>query len=119
MVLRDLVHRDYVYFVRVPRKVKNTRLTYLFRRNTLPLSSIVKFRGVNKRSKRKWKLKEHQWDLIDSINRLLCKKQLCFCHLFFLSFRYPVILSLENHCSVSQQKVMAKLLRDIFKDILF
>lgn len=36
----------------------------------------------------------------------------------FLNNKYPVILSLENHCSVSQQKVMAKLLRDIFKDKL-
>jgi len=36
----------------------------------------------------------------------------------FFSSRYPVILSLENHCSVSQQKVMAKLLRDILKDKL-
>ena len=61
----------YVYLIRVPHKVKNTRLTYLFRRNTLPLSSIVKFRGVNKRSKRKWKLKEHQWDLIDSITSVM------------------------------------------------
>ena len=37
---------------------------------------------------------------------------------FSISFRYPVILSLENHCSVSQQIVMAKLMQDIFKDIL-
>lgn len=36
----------------------------------------------------------------------------------FLNNKYPVILSLENHCSVSQQKVMASLMRDIFKDKL-
>ncbi|KAJ7370301.1 calcium-dependent phospholipase C [Desmophyllum pertusum] len=36
----------------------------------------------------------------------------------FLNNKYPVILSLENHCSVSQQKVMARLMRDIFKDKL-
>ncbi|KAK2557748.1 1-phosphatidylinositol 4 [Acropora cervicornis] len=36
----------------------------------------------------------------------------------FLNNKYPVILSIENHCSISQQKIMAKLMRDIFKDIL-
>lgn len=36
----------------------------------------------------------------------------------FLHNKYPVILSLENHCSVSQQKVMAKIMREIFKDKL-
>lgn len=46
-------------------------------------------------------------------------KKRCILDRFFFSSRYPVILSLENHCSVSQQKVMARLLRDIFKDILY
>ncbi|XP_015747809.1 PREDICTED: 1-phosphatidylinositol 4,5-bisphosphate phosphodiesterase eta-2-like [Acropora digitifera] len=36
----------------------------------------------------------------------------------FLNNKYPVILSIENHCSISQQKIMAKLMRDIFKDKL-
>ncbi|EDO46562.1 predicted protein [Nematostella vectensis] len=36
----------------------------------------------------------------------------------FLNNRYPVILSLENHCSVEQQKFMANFMRDTFKDIL-
>lgn len=36
----------------------------------------------------------------------------------FLNNKYPVILSLENHCSVNQQKVMAKMMREIFKDKL-
>lgn len=29
-------------------------------------------------------------------------------------FRYPVILSIENHCSVKQQTVMATYIRSIF-----
>lgn len=36
----------------------------------------------------------------------------------FLNNKYPVIISLENHCSVGQQIVMAKLMREIFKDKL-
>ena len=31
----------------------------------------------------------------------------------FTASQYPVILSLENHCSVEQQVVMAQLMRDI------
>lgn len=38
--------------------------------------------------------------------------------LFFYISRYPVIISLENHCSVAQQIVMAKLMREILKNIL-
>lgn len=33
-------------------------------------------------------------------------------------FRYPVILSIENHCSIQQQKKIAQYLRDIFADKL-
>lgn len=32
--------------------------------------------------------------------------------------RYPVILSIENHCSVAQQHVMADYLHDILGDVL-
>lgn len=32
----------------------------------------------------------------------------------FLSLRYPVILSIENHCSIQQQKKIAQYLREIF-----
>lgn len=35
-----------------------------------------------------------------------------------LSDRYPVILSIENHCSVPQQKKMAQYLTEIFGDKL-
>lgn len=39
---------------------------------------------------------------------------------FLLSWdhRYPVILSIENHCSVAQQKKMAQYLTDILGDKL-
>eukprot|EP00795_Rhopilema_esculentum_P013079 gene13079-3863_t len=37
----------------------------------------------------------------------------------FETSEYPVILSLENHCSPKQQKVMAEFLVDVFKDKLF
>lgn len=33
--------------------------------------------------------------------------------------RYPVILSIENHCSVKQQTVMATYIRSIFGDLLY
>ncbi|XP_071407039.1 1-phosphatidylinositol 4,5-bisphosphate phosphodiesterase zeta-1-like [Pithys albifrons albifrons] len=36
----------------------------------------------------------------------------------FLSSAYPVVLSLENHCSTQQQKVMAQYLKDILGDKL-
>ena len=36
----------------------------------------------------------------------------------FLSFRYPVILSIENHCTIQQQKKIAVYLREIFADKL-
>ena len=37
---------------------------------------------------------------------------------FFFSFRFPVILSIENHCSIQQQKKIAQYLREIFGDKL-
>lgn len=46
-------------------------------------------------------------------------------YLFFFFFfqnissgRYPVVLSIENHCSIQQQKKIAQYLRDIFGDKL-
>lgn len=35
-----------------------------------------------------------------------------------VSIRYPVILSVENHCSIQQQKKIAQYLREIFGDKL-
>lgn len=32
--------------------------------------------------------------------------------------RYPVILSIENHCTIQQQKKIAQYLREIFADKL-
>ncbi|KAJ4448618.1 hypothetical protein ANN_00008 [Periplaneta americana] len=37
----------------------------------------------------------------------------------FYTSEYPVILSLENHCSEQQQEVLAKHLRDILQDMLY
>ncbi|KAL1775653.1 1-phosphatidylinositol 4,5-bisphosphate phosphodiesterase zeta-1 isoform X2 [Sigmodon hispidus] len=36
----------------------------------------------------------------------------------FMSSEYPVVLSLENHCSPSQQEVMADILQSTFGDVL-
>lgn len=36
----------------------------------------------------------------------------------FVSSRFPVILSIENHCSIQQQKKIAQYLREIFGDKL-
>ncbi|CAO2607063.1 1-phosphatidylinositol 4,5-bisphosphate phosphodiesterase zeta-1, partial [Lemmus lemmus] len=36
----------------------------------------------------------------------------------FMSSEYPVVLSLENHCSPSQQEVMADILQSTFGDLL-
>ena len=33
--------------------------------------------------------------------------------------RYPVILSIENHCSIPQQHRMAEIMDEIFGDFLF
>ena len=38
--------------------------------------------------------------------------------LAYVSARYPVILSIENHCSVIQQKKMAQYLTEILGDKL-
>lgn len=37
---------------------------------------------------------------------------------FVFIFRFPVILSIENHCSIQQQKKIAQYLREIFADKL-
>jgi hypothetical protein len=37
----------------------------------------------------------------------------------FLRSPYPVILSIENHCSIEQQKIMAATLREVLGDALF
>lgn len=37
---------------------------------------------------------------------------------FSLFFRYPVVLSIENHCNIQQQKKIAQYLREIFGDKL-
>ncbi|XP_067055342.1 inactive phospholipase C-like protein 1 [Acropora muricata] len=37
----------------------------------------------------------------------------------FVKSPYPLILSIENHCSVKQQQVMAKYLKEIFQDKLY
>ena len=36
----------------------------------------------------------------------------------FQTSEYPVILSLENHCSIAQQEVMATIMQEIFGDLL-
>ncbi len=33
-------------------------------------------------------------------------------------YRYPVILNIENHCSIEQQKEMARILKEILGDRL-
>lgn len=32
--------------------------------------------------------------------------------------RYPLVLSIEEHCDVKQQKLMAQVFRDVFQDKL-
>ncbi|XP_043120316.1 1-phosphatidylinositol 4,5-bisphosphate phosphodiesterase gamma-2 isoform X2 [Puntigrus tetrazona] len=36
----------------------------------------------------------------------------------FITSEYPVVLSLEQHCDIKQQKMMAQILQDIFQDKL-
>ena len=40
---------------------------------------------------------------------------MCFIFLMFFLFSYPLILSIENHCSVKQQQIMAKYLKEILQ----
>ena len=40
------------------------------------------------------------------------------CSIFFIS-RYPLILSIENHCSIPQQQVMAQIMKDTFGKQLY
>ncbi len=35
------------------------------------------------------------------------------------TFSYPVILSIENHCSIPQQTRMAELMKEILGDMLY
>lgn len=35
-----------------------------------------------------------------------------------VSYRFPVILSIENHCNIIQQRNMATIFKDIFGDFL-
>lgn len=39
-------------------------------------------------------------------------------NLGILFFRFPLILSIENHCSVKQQRVMAKYFKEILQGTL-
>ncbi|XP_067276341.1 1-phosphatidylinositol 4,5-bisphosphate phosphodiesterase gamma-2 [Pseudorasbora parva] len=36
----------------------------------------------------------------------------------FITSEYPVVLSIEQHCDIKQQKMMAQMLRDVFQDKL-
>lgn len=36
----------------------------------------------------------------------------------FVNSPYPIVLSIENHCSLEQQKVLARIMREILKDML-
>jgi hypothetical protein len=36
----------------------------------------------------------------------------------FVTSPYPVVLSIENHCCLEQQKVLAKIMVDVLKDKL-
>ena len=45
-----------------------------------------------------------------------CCCKMCQC--VMLTPRYPVILSIENHCTVPQQKKMAEYLREVLQDKL-
>ncbi|XP_067931540.1 1-phosphatidylinositol 4,5-bisphosphate phosphodiesterase delta-1-like [Watersipora subatra] len=40
-------------------------------------------------------------------------------HYAFFKTQYPLILSLENHCSIEQQQIMADILTDTLKDMLY
>lgn len=48
----------------------------------------------------------------------LLQKEIALTHLCFLDQRYPVILSIEEHCSVEQQRHMAKVFKEVFGDQL-
>ncbi|KAI5158772.1 1-Phosphatidylinositol 4,5-Bisphosphate Phosphodiesterase Zeta-1 [Manis pentadactyla] len=52
-------------------------------------------------------------------SRLLFKTVIQAIHKYaFVTSDYPVVLSLENHCSASQQEVMADILQSVFGDTL-
>ena len=49
---------------------------------------------------------------------ILRVQEVLLCVLYFLMsflFSYPLILSIENHCSVKQQQIMAKYLKEILQ----
>lgn len=48
-----------------------------------------------------------------------CNVNVTFSNLICISCgRYPVVLSIEEHCDIKQQKMMAQILRDVFQDKL-
>ncbi len=48
-----------------------------------------------------------------------CNINVAFNDLICISIgRYPVVLSIEQHCDIKQQKMMAQILRDVFQDKL-
>lgn len=85
------------------------------------LTSKVLFRDVIKAIKDyAFKVRETSAELLKSISlhlfSLILTERLFV--LFFQTSEYPVILSLENHCSLDQQKLMAHYLISILGDAL-
>lgn len=72
------------------------------------LTSKIKFLDVIKT------IKEHAFATSEYYNQIKLSK-------FFLkkkSYRYPVILSIEDNCSLPQQRNMAKAFQEVFGDML-
>lgn len=55
--------------------------------------------------------------LIDKRYKIVLKKTFSYHNCILLS-RFPVILSIEEHCSTEQQGYMAKKFKEVFKDKL-
>lgn len=49
---------------------------------------------------------------------VLEKTLMTYCWLYFQASDYPIVLSLENHCSPEQQETMAAHMLDILGDLL-